>query len=680
MTAHGFLLPLAVVLCAAGVTTILCQRLHQPVVLGYILAGLLIGPHVPFPIVADPPVVEALSELGVILLMFGLGLEFNLGKLARALPTAGITAILQSTLMIWLGYLAATLFGWTPMESLFAGAIIAISSTTIIAKAFEDEGITGDLRELVVAILIVEDLIAVLLMAILTGVSTGSGVSAEELGVTLARLIGFLVALVAAGLLIVPRLMRFVVHLGRPETTLVAAVGICFGVSLLAEKAGYSVALGAFVAGTLVAESGKAHQIEPLVRPVRDIFAAVFFVAVGMMLDPAEIAAHWVAVLVFVALVVVGKVTSVTFGAFMTGKGIRTSVAAGMSLAQIGEFSFIIAGLGVGLNVVGSQVYPVAVAVSAITTLLTPMLIRRADRVASFVDSALPKPLQTFVALYGSWIDRLRLSRTESRSWMRRFVRTLAVDVAAIAIVLIATSLSIDWLADQLRDALDIRRSTAFLVVVAGAGVLILPFCVSVLRTTHRFGRVLGNIAIPRGESVDLGLQPRRAVEAAVRLVGVLISLSALVAITQPFLPRTPAVIILLLAVATLALLFWRTAIGLQGHVRAAAQAVIEVLSAQRRSEDHPEHDPLEEARRLFPGLGGPMPVEIDAASPAIGRSLAELELRSATGATVLAVVRGGEGLAVPDAHAPLRAGDVLAIAGTPDAIAAAIGLLRSSS
>jgi CPA2 family monovalent cation:H+ antiporter-2 len=681
-SAHEFLVALTIVLCVAGVTTIVFQRLRQPVVLGYILAGLIIGPHLPVPIVADPDVVNALSELGVILLMFGLGLEFDLDKLFRAAPTAGLTAVLQCSLMMWLGFFAARLLGWTPMESLFAGALISVSSTTIIAKAFDEQGIGGELRELVVAILIIEDLIAVLLMAILTGVSTGRGLSASELAVTLGQLASFLIGLVVVGLLVVPRLMRAVVRLGRPETIVIASVGICFGGALLAQRFGYSVALGAFVAGMLVAESGRVHHIAPLVQPVRDIFAAVFFVAVGMLIDPDQLAAHWSAVVVFAALVVVGKLAGVSFGAFMSGKGTKTSIAAGMSLAQIGEFSFIIAGLGLSLDVIGPHVYPVAVSVSAVTTLLTPALIRRSQRFASFVDRKLPKPLQTFVALYDGWIEKLRSSRTESKSRLRRFARRLALDTGVIATVLIATSVSFDSLVRLLTEEVGITRFAAHLAIVSAAGLLVLPFCVSVLYTTRRFGQLLGETAVPRAAEgqLDLGRQPRKAIVAAVQLVGVLICGSALIAITQPFLPGNTAVIVFLLALAVLAIVFWRTATGLQGHVRAAAQAVLEVLAAQRGAKSEPRAaDPLEETRRLFPGLGAPVRYELSPSSPAVGRSLADLELRSVTGATVLAILRGNQGMAVPDAHAPLQAGDVLALAGTDEAIAAAIRLLDGS-
>src|SRR2546425_3978422 len=286
-------------------------------------------------------VVRTLSELGVILLMFSLGLEFSIRKLAQVGPTAGLTAVLQSSIMVWLGYVGGQLFGWTTLGSLFTGAVIAISSTTIIAKAFDEQGVTGRLREIVVGILVVEDLIAILLMAILTAIASGSGLTAGPLAATIGRLAAFLVGLVAVGMLLVPRAVRAVNRLKRRETTLVASIGLCFGVALLAQAFGYSVALGAFIAGSLVAESGEEQQVVRLVEPVRDVFAAVFFVSVGMQIDPALVARHWPAVAGLTAVVVLGKVFGVSLGAFLTGAGMRTSVQAGVSPGPIRGVSFI---------------------------------------------------------------------------------------------------------------------------------------------------------------------------------------------------------------------------------------------------------------------------------------------------------------------------------------------------
>src|SRR5213592_4808358 len=439
--AHAFLKALTIVLGVAAVTTVVFQRLRQPVVLGYIIAGLIVGPHVPIPLVADSAVVRTLSELGVILLMFSLGLEFSIRKLVQVGPTAGLTAVLQSSIMVWLGYVVGQLFGWTTLESLFTGAVIAISSTTIIAKAFDEQRVTGRLGEIVVGILVVEDLIAILLMAILTAIASGSGLSAGPLAATIGRLAAFLVGLVAVGMVLVPRAVRAVNRLKRRETTLVASIGLCFGVALLAQAFGYSVALGAFIAGSLVAESGEEQQVVRLVEPVRDVFAAVFFVSVGMQIDPALVARHWPAVAVLTAVVVLGKVLGVSLGAFLTGAGMRTSVQAGMSLAQIGEFSFIIAALGLSLQATREFLYPVAVAVSALTTLLTPWMIRASDSIAAWVDRKLPKPLQTFAVLYSSWLEELRGRRPADTALadVRRLLRSLVLDAALIAGILVAT-------------------------------------------------------------------------------------------------------------------------------------------------------------------------------------------------------------------------------------------------
>jgi CPA2 family monovalent cation:H+ antiporter-2 len=257
---HHFLTNLALVLCVAAVTSLLFQRLHQPVVFGYLFAGMLIGPHIPVPLVADEGLVHTLAELGVILLMFALGLEFSLPKLFRVAPTAGIIALLQCSAMIFFGFGLGRLFGWTVLESVYTGAIIAISSTTIILKAFAEQKVSGKVTEIVFGILIIEDLIGILLIAMLMAVSSAGNLSPWELTRTSMRLAAFLVGLIAIGLLTVPRLIRATVRLGSPETTLVTAIGISFATALLALSFGYSVALGAFIGGSLVAESGRANR------------------------------------------------------------------------------------------------------------------------------------------------------------------------------------------------------------------------------------------------------------------------------------------------------------------------------------------------------------------------------------------------------------------------------------
>ncbi|HEX2473557.1 MAG TPA: cation:proton antiporter [Lacipirellulaceae bacterium] len=673
--AHLFLQTLALVLCTAAVTTVLFQKLHQPVVLGYLLAGMVVGPHLPGP-EADDRTVQTLAEVGVILLMFSLGIEFSLSKLMRVGPTAGFVAVLQCSLMVWLGYLVGQAFGWSQLQSLYAGAVISISSTTIIIKAFEEQRIKADFTHIVFGILIVEDLIAILLITILTALSAGEELTAMEVVQATGRLAAFLVSMLVIGLLTVPRLMRFVVRLDRSETTVVASVGLAFGFAVVADTFEYSVALGAFIAGSLVAESGVEKTIEHVVQPVRDIFAAIFFVSVGMLINPRDIAENWPIVLVFLVVVVVGKIASVTLGAFLTGESVQTSVKTGMSLAQIGEFSFIIAGVGMARGVTDNLLYSIAVAVSGITTLFTPWLIRAAQPTAAWVDKKSPRALQTFGALYSSWLEQLRSSSADGQTnRIRRSIRWLIVDVVLVAAIIIGASMEMERIADFVEDHLDLPERWTRVAVVAGAAILSAPFLIGMVRTARFLGFELAGRVFPVAEanSLDLAAAPRRLLVVTLQLAIVLSIGLPLVAITQPFVPPLRGAAVLLFVLLLLAFAFWRGATNFQGHTRAAAQALAESLTRQTREgraagTDHK----IDEANKIFAGLGSPVPVELQPSSPAIGKTLAQIRLRGLTGATVLAIRRGEHSVLIPSGEERLLEGDVLAIAGSKDAIHAA--------
>jgi CPA2 family monovalent cation:H+ antiporter-2 len=672
---HEFLRNLALILCVAAVTTVVFQRLRQPVVFGYLLAGMIVGPHIPVPLVADPEMVRTLAELGVILLMFSIGLEFSIGRLLQVGSPAGLAAIAETSVMMGLGYMAGRWLGFTPVESVFTGAIVAISSTTIIAKAFSEHDVRGRVSELVFGILIVEDLIAILLVATLTAVGEGGGLSPREIGLTTLRLAAFLVGLVGVGRMIVPPLIRAVVRLGRTETTLVASVGICFAASLLALSLGYSVALGAFIAGSLVAESGESGAIERLVQPVRDLFVAIFFVAVGMLLDPETVLRNWPAVVVLVAVVVAGKVLAVSSGLFLIGEGLRPAVQAGMSLAQIGEFSFIIAAVGVATGVTGDTLYPIAIAVSAITTLFTPHLIRAAPRVAALVDARLPGPLQTFVALYGSWIERLRAAPagTGGQSRIRRLIRVLLLDTFVVALILIGISVEFQALTAWLQNAVSLTPRWARAAILGAAGVLASPLLLGLVRSTQLLGKAIAVRALPTPETkrVDLAAAPRRALEVTLQFSLLFAVVALLVAVTQPFAPRIPGIVVLLLAGALFLAAVWRSAKNLQGHAIAGAEVIAGALGRRLsdRGSTQSMGDALERLKSMLPGLGEPVAMRVDEGCHADGRTLADLDLRGLTGATVLAVLRGDQRTVSPRGDTTLRAGDIIAVAGTQAAV-----------
>jgi CPA2 family monovalent cation:H+ antiporter-2 len=682
---YGFLETLAVVLCVAAVTTVLFQQLKQPVVLGYLLAGMVVGPYIPIPLQAEAHTVEMLAQLGVILLMFSLGLEFSLTKLLRIGTTAGFVAIVQCSLMLWLGYVIGQAFGWTQIKSFFAGAVISISSTTIIVKAFQEQGIKEPFTQVVFGILIVEDLIAILLLTILTALSSGEELSAIEFARASGHLVLFLAIVLIVGLFVVPRVIRAVVRFNREETIVVASVGLAFGFAMLAATFGYSVALGAFLGGALVAESGVERTVEDLVQPVRDIFAAIFFVSVGMLIDPAQIAAHWLAVLVFLVAVIVGKIVSVTVGAFFTGQGVQNSVKSGMSLAQIGEFSFIIAGVGLATGASDRLLYSIAVAVSAITTLFTPWLICSAPATAAWIDRKLPRSLQTFAALYASWLDKLRTTSGDSdRARIRSAIRWLVVDTLVVAAIVIGASVEMNRLVQFAQGRFELSEREAKAAIVAGAAVVSAPFAISMVRVARYLGFELAGRVFPAValQQLDLAAAPRRLLVMMLQLAIVLAVGIPLVAITQPFLPPFRGAAVLVFLLLLLAFPFWRGATNFQGHVRAGAQALADALTRQtqigRNSSIQNESAALETINETLAGLGSPIPLQLEPNNPNIGKTLAEIKLRGITGATVLAIQRGKQSVLIPSGHERLEAGDVLALAGTDRAVEAARELLST--
>lgn len=680
MEPEAFLRDLALVLCVAAVTSVLFQRLRLPAVPGYIVAGLVVGPHVPVPLVADVDTVHTLAQLGVVLLMFSIGLEFSLRRLLRIGPRVGLVVLLEVGLVLTAGSLVGQLFGWSPAVSLVAGSIVAISSTMIVASVFADLKIQGPLRELVLSIMVVEDLAAILLIALVTALAAGNALSGAELVRTAGRLFAFLAGALALGLLVVPPSMRAVARLRRPETTLVASVGLCFAAALLALSAGYSVALGAFLAGSLVYESGAGRVVEQLVRPLRDMFGAIFFVAVGMLLDPAVALASWPVVLALVAVLLIGKTLGVGVGAFLTGHGTRVSLRAGVSVAQTGEFGFIIAGIGAGLGGPAATLPHVAAAVSVISALASPWLVRASEPLALYVDRRLPRSLQTFVTLYGSWVELVREAPGRGRStrWtpVRRAARLVLVDAVLVGGVIIGASINLPAMLAVLEARAGLSEGPGRWVVVGAAALITAPFVVGMVRSSRRLGNALADIALPsRGAgATDPADAPRRAFVVTLQIAIVMMVGVPLLAVTQPFLPRYQGLVIVLVALAVLGVVFWRTATNLQGHMRAGAEMMAEALGPRHRGA---EAETLEQVQHLLPGLGTLVPVRVVGGSSAAGLTLAELNLRGRTGATAVALARDGDDTMVfPTAKTLLREGDMLALSGSHDAIEEATRLL----
>lgn len=393
---------LSMILLVAGITTILFKKINQPLVLGYIVAGFITGPNFNFfPTIADSTNINAWSEIGVIFLLFALGLEFSFYKLKSVGGTAGIATAVEIGGMLLVGYVAGSLLGWNHMDSLFLGGMLAMSSTTIIIKAFDDLKMRAQrFTEVVFGILIVEDIAGIIMMVLLATLAVATtNVSSIELLLSIGRLAFFLVLWFVLGMYLVPSFFKWAQRLMNDETLVIVAIGLCLGMVVLATHLGFSSALGAFIMGSLIAEAPNAEKIEHLIAPIKDLFGAVFFVSVGMLVNPALLLEQALPIFVLVVATIIGKLIFSTLGVLASGKSLSTSIHCGFSLAQIGEFSFIIASLGMSLGVISSFLYPIIVAVSVITTFTTPFCITAAEPAYNKLVSILPKRIV-------SWLNR----------------------------------------------------------------------------------------------------------------------------------------------------------------------------------------------------------------------------------------------------------------------------------
>ena len=384
---------LALILIAGAITTLLFRRIKQPLVLGYIIAGFLVGPHFTFvPTVADNANIKILAEIGVIFLLFSLGLEFSFKKLLRVGGAASITALVEIAFITVAGYFVGRWMGWSFMDSLFLGGMLASSSTTIIIRAFDELGIkTKQYARIVFGVLVVEDIVVILLMVLLSTMAVSKEFEGTELLFTVTKLLFFLVLWFLAGIFLLPTFLRRAKKLLDEEALLILSLGLCLSMVVVATQAGFSAELGAFIMGSIMAETTSAEKVEHVIQPVKDLFAAVFFVSVGMMIDPKAIVEYGWPVFWITLLTLFGKLLSTTFGALLSGQPLKQSVQVGMSMAQIGEFAFIVATLGLSLGVISDFLFPIAVGASAITTFTTPYMIKFSEPTYNFLSKALPK-------------------------------------------------------------------------------------------------------------------------------------------------------------------------------------------------------------------------------------------------------------------------------------------------
>ncbi len=651
------IIDLAVILAAAAVSTLIFSKLRQPVVLGYLVAGFVVGPHFTlFPNVVDKQGVALWAEIGVIFLLFGLGLDFSFKKLAKVGKSAFIAAIFEIITMSGLGYLFGRAMGWTTMDSIYLGAILSMSSTTIIIRAFDEAGLKGKVfASLVFGILIVEDLMAILLMVVLSAISVPGSFSGSNLAFLSGRLVFFLLLWFLVGIYVLPSLLKRVRKLLSNEIMLILSIALCFLMVVLATQAKFSAALGAFIMGSILAETAEGERIEHLMASVKDLFGAIFFVSVGMMIDPKILQQHFGVILMITALTIVGKFIGSGFGTVLSGRSLRQSTQAGMSLAQIGEFSFIIASLGVSLKVVSDFLYPIVIAVSAVTTFTTPYMIRNSDRLYGWIEARLPQKLLDRLNQYEKAMNSNGRENLLGLLWKTYGMLLLLNSVVVLAIFLGGAELALPFLLDTFGNNSAIRFwACIFTIIVAS------PFLYAVVLTVPK--------KVPSTEAQTL-LRLRR-LQPGVAIIRAILGLILMEVALTRFATTKLLPLALLIAMPVLIYVFRRYIGRLYGKVESR---FLKNLNAKERA----AIETLAKLPQLAPWSATLTQLIVSPDSGVAGLTLEECKFRTSTGATIAMVDRGRRRIFAPARSERLLPGDELFLVGTEEQLQAAQKLLE---
>ncbi len=639
----GLISDLALILVTGAATTILFRRIRQPLVLGYILAGVLVGPHLSlFPNVSDLTNIEILADIGVIFLLFSLGLEFSFRKLRSVGGAASVTAFVEILFVSLAGYLLGLALGWKVMDSLFLGGMLASSSTTIIIKAFDELGLKKKrYAHVVFGVLIVEDIVVILMMVLLSTVAVTKQFEGTEMLLTIGKLLFFIILWSVGGIFIIPTLLKRAKKMLDEETLLILSIGLCLGMVVIAKKSGFSAELGAFIMGSILAETLYAEKVEHLIKPVKNMFGAIFFVSVGMMINPSALLEYRWPILWITLLVIFGKLVSTTAGALLSGQTLKQSVQVGMSMSQVGEFAFIVASLGISLKVTSDFLFPVVVGVSAITTFTTPYMIKFSEPFHRIVERTIPERWRTALAKYSVNSQNI----TEISDW-RRLLRAYVFNVVLfsvfiIAIILLSTEYMIPWLIDfRLKDV----------VALAFTLILLAPFiwALAFRRTARQSFAKIWTQKSQRGPL--LALEYSR-IALAVFYLGFLFD-----RLYNPFISMIGAIVSFVLLIL------------LAPRIRAFYGR----LESRFLSNYHQRLMDSEKPRPpLSPWDSHITSFVLDPLSPYVGKTLQESRIREEFGVNVVMINRGSSVINVPTRDEPLYPGDLLHVIGTDEQLEA---------
>ncbi|MDR1259312.1 MAG: cation:proton antiporter [Tannerellaceae bacterium] len=645
-----FISDLALILITAGIATVLFKWLRQPVVLGYIVAGFIAGPDMPWlPTVTDMGNVEIWAEIGVIFLLFALGLEFSFKKLITVGGTASLATLVNMGSMIVIGYIVGQMLGWSMMDCIFLGGMLSMSSTTIIIKAFKDMGLEKQkFAGIVFGMLIVEDLAAILMMVLLSTVAVSQTIAGAELLGSMLRLVFFVLVWFIVGIYIIPTMLKRLKRFLNDETLIILAIGLCLGMVLFASRVGFSAALGAFIMGSILAETVRAKQIEHLVEPVRNLFGAVFFVSVGMMISVSAIVEYAGLILILTGVVLVGRVIFATLGVMASGEGLKVAVQAGFSLAQIGEFSFIIATLGMSLGVISQSLYPIIVTVSIITTFTTPYFIKAALPACAFLEKRIPARWGRIVNGYA--ISGLKTVNKQD-DW-NRLLRSVMSFVAFNSVICIAILLVFRTVVTPFV-SLHIPGIWGRALPAIIALLFMAPFLRTIMMKKNRsreFRTLWDDSHFNRGALISL----------VVFRIG--ISCALIMAVLVPVFPAY-ALWMVIVSMAVIAVIIF-----FQGFKRQSRRIEARFLeNLNRKQNEAPLHPDM--AGRLLSRNIHIEEIDVSPLSPRLGKTLGELDFRRRLGLSVVSIIRGNRKINIPSAGERLYPYDKLIIAGSDDNI-----------
>lgn len=644
---------LAFILVIAGIVTVVFKWLKQPVILGYIVAGIIAGPSITFlPTVTDSANIQTWADIGVIFLLFAMGLDFSFKKLMNVGMTAVIAAITVVCGMMFIGYTAGNAMGFSHMSSIFLGGMLSMSSTAIVFKAFSDMGLMQQkFTGIVLGILVVEDLVAVVMMVILSTLAVSKHFEGAEMLDSIMKLAAFLIVWSVLGIYLIPTFIRRIRSFVSDETLLILSLGLCLGMVMIAVKAGFSSALGAFVMGSLLAETVESGRIIKIVQPVKDLFGAIFFISVGMMVDPAVIWHYALPILGLTLLVLVGQSFFGSFGVLLSGQPLKIAIKSGFSLTQVGEFAFIIASLGVSLNVTDQYLYPVIVAVSVITTFLTPYMIRLSDPVCSFIESRLPQSAKDLIDRYTSGTV---MTRHES-AW-HKLLKSMILSVA-LCLVLCSFFITIFFTYVEPYISGHLPGIWGDILSFAVIAVALSPLLLAIIKSknnSHEFHELWGDNLFNRGALVSAMVV--RVIICVIIVMGLIVRIFSVA--------LGVGVVISLAVIVFIYFSKW---------IRHRSMTMQQQFIANFEGSDDVTADTgMSGVKQTFRDNGPFKDLHqaeftISPSFRLVGRTIAENEIRTIYHINILAITRGGQCIMTPQGSERLYPYDRLTVMGTDD-------------